>query len=149
MQDAEGRLRLAAESLNREALELDVDAFTQQLLDRLGIALPHEGCAGDSSIRVDQQPEAGPDRGGRRRNSNHPDHDEFFNSELEELMKDTTLHAQPRALRRIAELLEFFGRGAEARQWWIRASIGGDELAMLTAAEWRGGEVLPRGQAHG
>ncbi|MFI6658135.1 hypothetical protein ACIBL8_21730 [Streptomyces sp. NPDC050523] len=148
MSDAESRLRLAAESLNREALAFDADAFTQRLLGRLGIA--RDGCAGDSSIRAGRPPQAGSERGGRRRDSDSPSHDEFFNLELDELVNNTTLHTQPRVLRRIAELNEYLGHGAEAREWWIRAADGGDQLAKLTVEEWRGTASGPgRRQAHG
>jgi hypothetical protein len=138
MVDAEERLRLAAESLNRDALGFDADAFAQRLLDRLGISPTHEGCAGDSSLGAGRHDEAGPERGGRRSTRDRPGHDGFFDLELEELVNDTTQHSHPRVLRRIAELTEFLGRGGEAREWWIRAAHAGDNLAKLTVSEWEG-----------
>lgn len=154
MLDAEERLRLAAESLNREALQIDSEAFIQQMRDRLGITATGEGCAGDSSVRAGRPPQAGPSRGGRRSDSDSdrsPGHDEFFNLELQELVNTTTLHAQPRLLRRIAELMEYLGREVEAHEWWSRAAAGGDRLAQMIVAEWTG--TIPDGpgrrQAHG
>ncbi|MGW4758166.1 hypothetical protein [Streptomyces chartreusis] len=136
MVDAHERLRLAAEDLNRDALGFDADAFTQQLLDRLGITPTHEGSAGDSSLGTGRHHEAGPERSGRRINRGCSGHNGFFDLELEELVNDNTLHTQPEVLRRIAELTEFLGRGREARDWWLRAAAGGDKLAKLTVAEW-------------
>ncbi|MFG2276839.1 hypothetical protein ACGFNY_44665 [Streptomyces chartreusis] len=136
MVDAEERLRLAAEDLNRDALGFDARAFTQQLLDRLGITPAHEGSAGDSSLGTGRHHEAGPERSGRRNNRGCSGHDGFFDLELEELVNDTTLHSQPRVLRRIAELTEFLVGGREAREWWLRAAERGDKLAKLTLAEW-------------
>jgi len=66
--DAEKRLRLAAESLHREALALNVDTFTRQLLPVLGITSTSEGCAGDTALRAGCNPAAGPEPGGRRAN---------------------------------------------------------------------------------
>jgi hypothetical protein len=133
MLDAEERLRLAAESLKKEALQLDSEAFIQRMRERLGIS---EGCAGDSSVRAGRPPQAGPEGGGRRSEGDHsPGHDEFFNLELQELVSTTTLHARPWALRRIAELTEYLGHGAEAREWWARAADAGDRLAGLILAE--------------
>jgi len=138
--DAEKRLRLAAESLNREALGFDADAFTHRVLGRLGIKPSDEGCAGDSALRTGHTPVAGPGKGGRRRKSDalEPRHTEFFELELEELRGNTTLHEEPRVLRRIAELTELLLGGGEARRWWVRAAEAGDELAVLTLAELEG-----------
>ncbi|WP_105971064.1 hypothetical protein [Streptomyces geranii] len=153
MLDAEERLRLAAESLNREALQIDSEAFIQQMRDRLGITATSEGCAGDSSVRVGRPPQAGPERGGRRSDSDRcPGHDEFFNLELQELVNTPILHTQPRVLRRIAELTELLSQGnEEAREWWIRAADAGDRLAQMIVTEWTG--TTPDGpgrrQAHG
>ncbi|MEU6445023.1 hypothetical protein [Streptomyces sp. NPDC047046] len=153
MLDAEERLRLAAESLNREALRIDSEAFIQQMRDRLGITASSEGCAGDSSVRASRPPQAGPERGGRRssNDSDHcPGHDEFFNLELQELVNTTTLHTQPRVLRRIGELMEYLGHGAEANEWFIRAADAGDRLAQLIVTEWTGTPDGPgRRQARG
>ncbi|MFM9584263.1 hypothetical protein [Streptomyces caniscabiei] len=152
MLDAEERLRLAAESLNREALRLDSEAFIQKMQDNLGIAAANEGCAGDSSVRAGRPPQAGPERGGRRSESDHrPGHDEFFILELQELVNMPALHSQPQALRRIAELTELLRTGAEAREWWIRAAHAGDRLAGVIVAEWTGttNDGPGRRQAHG
>ncbi|MFI6440332.1 hypothetical protein [Streptomyces sp. NPDC050759] len=140
--DAEKRLRLAAESLHREALGFDADAFTDDVLRRLGIKPSDEGCAGDSALRTGHTPVAGPERGGRRRKSDAPvaRHTEFFELELEELRSNTTSHTEPRVLRRIAELTELLHGGGAARDWWIQAANSGDELAVLTTAEWTGGQ---------
>ncbi|MEV6175193.1 hypothetical protein AB0L99_44280 [Streptomyces sp. NPDC051954] len=136
--DAEKRLRLAAESLNREALRFDDDAFVQHLLEGLGIKPSQEGCAGDSALRAGRPPQAGPEKGGRRRYCGNPRHAEFFELELEELKSNTTLHTEPRLLRRIAELSEYLGHGAgESRDWWLLAAMAGDPLAALTVKEWQ------------
>ncbi|MEU6380065.1 hypothetical protein [Streptomyces sp. NPDC046909] len=147
--DAEKRLRLAAESLNREALGFDAEAFTHRVLGRLGIKPSDEGCAGDSALRTGHTPVAGPERGGRRRKSDAEEarHREFFELELEELRSNTTLHTEPRVLRRIAELTELLNTGREARAWWYRAAQAGDQLAVLTVAEWNGGKAEGR-QTH-
>jgi len=136
--DAEKRLRLAAESLNREALGFDAEAFTHRVLGRLGIKPSDEGCAGDSALRTGHTPVAGPEKGGRRRKSDAETsrHTEFFELELEELRSNTTLHTDPRVLRRIAELTELLRGGGEARTWWNQAAQAGDRLAVLTVAEW-------------
>lgn len=135
--DAEKRLRLAAESLNREALGFDAAAFTGNVLRRLGIKSFDEGCAGDSALRAGRALPAGPEKGGRRRQGSDTSlHTGFFELELEELIGSTALHDQPRVLRRIAELTELLIGGPDAREWWIRAATGGDSLAVLTVEQW-------------
>lgn len=109
--DAEKRLRLAAESLNKEALGFDAEAFTQHLRVRLGIGPPHEGGAGDTALQAGRTPAVSLETGGRRRQDGTTSHTEFFKLELEELRQNTTLHTQPRVLRRIAELTEFLTEG--------------------------------------
>jgi len=139
--DAEKRLRLAAQSLNREVLGFDADAFTQHLLKRLGIGPSSEDCARDTVLRADRTQSAGPGTGGRRRQSGSTTRPtEFFNLELEELMHNTTLHTDPKVLRRIAELTELTGiaEGTDSsRVWWLRAAKAGDPLAALTVGEWK------------
>jgi len=144
--DADKRLRLAAESLNREALGFDAGTFTHHVLRRLGIQPSDEGCAGDSALRVGHTPVAGPDQGGRRRQGDavKARHTGFFEMELEELRRNTTLHSESRVLRRIAELTELLVGGREARDWWIQAAEAGDELAVLTVEEWTGNEAERR-----
>jgi hypothetical protein len=147
MMDAEKRLRLAAESLNREALGFDADAFTSQLLVRLGIGDSPEGCAGDTALRAGRTPAASPETGGRRRHDCTTRRTEFFELELEELKRSTTLHTEPRKLRRIAELTEFLAWGEEeSRGWWIRAAAAGDALAALTVEEWSQSDGTERWQ---
>lgn len=134
--DAETRLRLAAQSLNREVLGFDADAFTQRLLIRLGIGPSSEDGAGDTVLRADRTPAAGPGTGGRRRQHGTTRPTEFFDLELEELMHNTALHTDPQVLRRIAELTEFRGDAADAsRVWWIRAAKAGDALAELMVSQ--------------
>jgi len=149
MVDAETRLRLAAESLNREALGFDADAFTQHLLVKLGIEPRSGGCAGDTAFRADRTPAVGPETGGRRRDGDSASHIEFFNLELEELISNTALHTDPLVLRRIAELMEFLERQEESRGWWVRAADAGDSLAVLTIEEWDTSERTARRQTPG
>jgi hypothetical protein len=137
--DAEKRLRLAAQSLNRDVLGFDADAFTQHLLKGLGIEPFSEDCARDAVPRADRTPTAGPGAGGRRRQNSTTHTTEFFDLELEELMHNTTLHSNPQVLRRIAELTEFKGgteAGEASRVWWLRAARAGDHLAALRVSEW-------------
>ncbi|MFF9788921.1 hypothetical protein [Streptomyces nigrescens] len=67
------------------------------------------------------------------------------------LKKEVDDSATPRETRRVAEILEFLDRDSEARSWWEKAALKGDEdaqdyLAVLDAEREEGLSVCREGK---
>ncbi|MER5740458.1 hypothetical protein ABT117_32995 [Streptomyces sp. NPDC002262] len=134
MDAIEMRLRLTADYLQRES-----SVAIEELMAEAFDAVPApKASAGQLDRRGEgaSLPPPGGDPRSARLNSEREIRRGRFRSELQTLLdRERREEMEGHALRRIAELIELFEGEGKGQEWWHKAALKGDVLAIMMLAD--------------